>query len=68
MPQRQPIEREIRNARRRPEIVLPPSRLAYRPVLTILQHNLDGQPLPEPEAPATAGTTHENVRGRDYYH
>jgi transposase len=40
---------------------------SYRPVLTILQHNLDGQPLPEPEAPATAGTTHENVRGPDYY-
>ncbi len=41
---------------------------SYRPVLTILQHNLDGQPLPEPEAPATAGTSHENVRGPDYYH
>jgi transposase len=41
---------------------------SYRPVLTILQHNLDGQPLPEPEAPATAGTAHENVRGADYYH
>jgi len=41
---------------------------SYRPVLTILQHNLDRQPLPEPEAPATPGTTHENVRGRDYYH
>jgi transposase len=41
---------------------------SYRPVLTILQHNLDGQPLPEPEAPATAGPTHENVRGHDYYH
>lgn len=41
---------------------------SYRPVLTILQHNLDGQPLPEPEAPATAGAAHENVRGPDYYH
>ncbi|MEO8798294.1 MAG: IS21 family transposase [Polyangiaceae bacterium] len=41
---------------------------SYRPVLTILQHNLDAQPLPEPEALATPGTTHENVRGRDYSH
>jgi len=41
---------------------------SYRPVLTILQHNLDGQPLPEPEAPATAGVAHENVRGPGYYH
>ena len=41
---------------------------SYRPVLTILQHNLDGLPLPAPEAPATAGASHENVRGPDYYH
>jgi transposase len=41
---------------------------SYRPVLTILQHNLDGQPLPESEASATTGTAHENVRGADYYH
>ena len=41
---------------------------SYRPVLTILQHNLDGAPLPEPEAPAAAGTSHENVRGPHYYH
>ncbi len=41
---------------------------SYRPVLTILQHGLDGQPLPEPEALATAGAHHENVRGPDYYH
>jgi transposase len=41
---------------------------SYRHVLTILQHNLDQQPLPSPEQPAAAGTTHENVRGRDYYH
>ena len=41
---------------------------SYRPVLTILQHNLDGQPLPEPEAAASPGATHENVRGPDYYH
>jgi transposase len=41
---------------------------SYRPVLTILQHNLDGQPLPMPEALATAGATHENVRGPHYYH
>ena len=41
---------------------------SYRPVLTILQHNLDGQPLPKPEAPATAGASHENVRGPGYYH
>ncbi len=41
---------------------------SYRPVLTILQNNLDGEPLPAPEAPAAAGTTHENVRGPGYYH
>jgi transposase len=41
---------------------------SYRHVLTILQHNLDQQPLPTPEAPAAAGKAHENVRGRDYYH
>lgn len=41
---------------------------SYRHVLTILQHNLDQQPLPSPEQPAAIGTTHENVRGRDYYH
>lgn len=41
---------------------------SYRHVKTILQHNLDAAPLPEPEKPATAGATHENVRGRDYYH
>ena len=41
---------------------------SYRHVLTILQHNLDQQPLPKPEQPATAGASHENVRGRDYYH
>ena len=41
---------------------------SYRPVLTILQHNLDRQPLPVPEVPATAGVSHENVRGSDYYH
>jgi transposase len=41
---------------------------SYRPVKTILQHGLDGRPLPAPESAATAGITHENVRGRDYYH
>ncbi|MFI5299608.1 MAG: IS21 family transposase [Polyangiales bacterium] len=41
---------------------------SYRPVKTILQHGLDAQPLPTPERPATTGTTHNNVRGRDYYH
>lgn len=41
---------------------------SYRHVLTILQHNLDQQPLPTPELPAAAGKSHENVRGRDYYH
>jgi transposase len=41
---------------------------SYRPVKTILQHSLDTQPLPAPEGPATTGTTHKNVRGRDYYH
>jgi transposase len=41
---------------------------SYRPVKTILQHSLDTQPLPAPEGPATTGTAHKNVRGRDYYH
>jgi len=41
---------------------------SYRPVLTILQHKLDGQPLPAAEAPATTGVPHENVRGPGYYH
>jgi len=41
---------------------------SYRHVKTILQHSLDGAPLPEPEKPATAGAMHENVRGREYYH
>jgi transposase len=41
---------------------------SYRHVLTILQHNLDQQPLPTPDEPASAGVAHENVRGRDYYH
>jgi len=41
---------------------------SYRPVKTILQHSLDQQALPVPERPATAGATHKNVRGRDYYH
>jgi transposase len=41
---------------------------SYRPVKTILQHSLDTQPLPAPEGPATTGSTHKNVRGRDYYH
>lgn len=41
---------------------------SYRPVKTILQHNLDAQPLPPPETPAATGAAHTNVRGRDYYH
>jgi transposase len=41
---------------------------SYRPVRTILQHGLDGQPLPAPEEPASVGADHENVRGSDYYH
>jgi transposase len=41
---------------------------SYRPVKTILENQLDAQPLPAPERPATAGATHKNVRGRDYYH
>lgn len=40
---------------------------SYRSVKTILQHNLEGQPLPESETPASAGLVHENVRGADYY-
>ncbi|HKY41409.1 MAG TPA: IS21 family transposase [Polyangiaceae bacterium] len=41
---------------------------SYRHVLTILQHNLDQQPLPAAEVPAGTGATHENVRGPGYYH
>jgi transposase len=41
---------------------------SYRHVLTILQHNLDCQPLPTPETPAAPGASHENVRGPGYYH
>jgi transposase len=41
---------------------------SYRHVLTILQHNLDQQPLPVLEAPAAPGATHENIRGPGYYH
>jgi transposase len=41
---------------------------SYRPVLTIQQHNLDSQPLPDSEAPAKPGAHHENVRGPAYYH
>lgn len=41
---------------------------SYRSVQTILQHGLDGQPLPGDEVPATSGGTHENVRGSEYYH
>ena len=29
-------------------------------MLTILQHNLDGEPLPEPEAPADDGQAGED--------
>ncbi|MBP7686037.1 MAG: IS21 family transposase [Deltaproteobacteria bacterium] len=41
---------------------------SYRSVLTILQHNLDSQPLPAPETPAGPGLMHENVRGPGYFH
>jgi hypothetical protein len=41
---------------------------SYRPVKTILENQLDAQPLPASERPATVGATHKNVRGRDYYH
>lgn len=40
----------------------------YRHVSTILQYNLDTQPLPEREQPASTGIPHENIRGPDYYH
>jgi transposase len=40
---------------------------SYRPVKTILDNNLDSQPLPDSEAPATTGEAHENVRGAAYY-
>ena len=55
-------------ASRPPALALYAGARSYRPVKTILQHNLDTQPLPEPEAPAAARAPHENVRGRDYYH
>ncbi len=41
---------------------------SYAPVAAILQRNLDAQPLPDDEAPATTGPMHENVRGPGYYH
>jgi transposase len=40
---------------------------SYGPVKTILEHNLDGQPLPSDETPASSGIAHENVRGAGYY-
>lgn len=42
---------------------------SYRHVAAILKNGLDRMPLPqEPEPPAGAGGTHENVRGGGYYH
>jgi len=41
---------------------------SYRHVKTILQHNLDGAALPEAERPAPTASTHENIRGSEYYH
>lgn len=44
---------------------------SYRHVDSILKHGLDRAPLPapvDPPASASAITTHENIRGPQYYH
>ncbi len=41
---------------------------SYRHVESILKHSLDRAPALDSSAPTTSGVTHENVRGRDYYH
>jgi transposase len=41
---------------------------SYRHVEAILRNGLDRVALPTTETPAMKGTTHENVRGPDYYH
>ena len=39
---------------------------SYRSIQSILDHQLDQQPL-EPELPLSS-PNHDNVRGKDYYH
>jgi transposase len=41
---------------------------SYRHVDAILRNGLDRAALPTTESSPAIGTTHENVRGRDYYH
>lgn len=41
---------------------------SYRTVDAILKNGLDRVALPPTETSPANGTTHENVRGRDYYH
>lgn len=64
VPQPLPPRKKVRQrAPRRCEPTRPLRRRAQLPARQDdLENNLDGQPLPESEAPATAGTVHENVR------
>jgi transposase len=43
------------------------SSFSYRSVESILAHNLDGQPLPDPTRPTSPHPHHRNVRGGAYY-
>ena len=39
----------------------------YKSIESILKNGLDGQPLPEGDAPAKAPISHDNIRGAHYY-
>jgi len=39
----------------------------YKSIESILKNALDQKPLPEPSDPALIPTTHEYVRGQDYF-
>ena len=41
--------------------------LSYKHVESTLKHGLDQSPMRDDSKPATAGRSHPNVRGRDYY-
>jgi transposase len=41
---------------------------SYRHVDSILKHGLDRAPALDSASRPNSGVTHENVRGRDYYH
>ena len=41
---------------------------SYKSIHSILQHDLDQQPLPEPANNPTPTLHHDNVRGPNYYH